>query len=124
MEQDVRGPVLIVEDDPITRDALRLFLEKNGLDVEVAADGGEAFDHLRAHGAPCLILLDLTMPGMDGWEFMDTLARHPTWIGVPVLLLTGAGDISREEALAMGADELLRKPVDPQALVEVIEHYC
>jgi CheY-like chemotaxis protein len=124
MEENTLRPILIVEDDAPTRDLLRLFLENEGFEVAVAGDGRGALEHLRKRGLPCVILLDLSMPGMDGWQFMDTLARHPTWIGVPVVLLTGADGVAREDALAMGADELLHKPVDPEILTDVMDRYC
>jgi CheY-like chemotaxis protein len=124
MEENTVHAILIVEDDNPTRNLLRILLEKEGFDVAIAADGRGALEHLQAHGLPCAILLDLSMPGMDGWQFMDALARHPTWIGVAVILLTGADDVTLEDALVMGADELLRKPVDPETLLDVIDRYC
>jgi CheY-like chemotaxis protein len=124
VEDDVVRPVLLVEDDIATRDVLRVFLEREGLEVEVAGDGAEALDRLRGGPTPCVILLDLAMPGMDGWQFMDVLSHHPCWVGVPVVLLTGAADVSREDVLALGADDLLHKPIDPEALLGVIDRYC
>jgi len=78
VEESVYQKVLLAEDDPATRESVRLLLEQEGLDVAVVADGREALRFLRENGPPHLILLDLSMPGMDGWTFMDALTRHPT----------------------------------------------
>ncbi len=124
MEESVYQKVLLAEDEPATREAVRLLLENEGLDVAVAADGAEALRLLHEHGPPHLILLDLSMPGMDGWAFMEALSHHPTWLGVPVIVLTGAGGVSAEDVRAFGADDLLRKPVDPDELIATVSRYA
>jgi CheY-like chemotaxis protein len=124
MEESAYQRVLLVEDDAPAREAMRQLLEREGLDVAVAADGSEALDFLRTHGPPHLILLDLSMPGMDGWAFMDALARHPTWLGVPVVVLTGAGGVAAEDVRALGADDLLHKPIDPDELIAIVSRYA
>jgi CheY-like chemotaxis protein len=115
--------ILIVDDDPATSDVLRLFLEHEGHNVIVAAEGGEALRLLREQGPPSLILLDLGMPGLDGWGFMDVLARHPEWSGVPVVVLTGDKHVTPGELLALGADDLLHKPVTPEELLATVDRY-
>jgi len=124
MEESVYQKVLLVEDEAATREAVRLLLENEGLEVVVAADGCEALRLLRENGPPHLILLDLSMPGMDGWSFLDALSRHPTWLGVPVIVLTGAADVSADDVRALGADDLLRKPVDPNELIVTVSRYA
>ncbi len=124
MEESVYQKVLLAEDDACSREAVRLLLEREGLDVSVAADGREALRFLRENGPPHLILLDLSMPGMDGWTFMDALTRHPTWLGVPVIALTGAAGVTAEDVRAFGADDLLRKPVDPDELIATVSRYA
>ncbi len=115
--------ILLVEDDQDTSEILRLFLEREGYDVALAAEGGEALRLLRERGEPDLILLDLAMPGMDGWGFMDALARHPRWVGTPVVVLTASWDVSAQDVLALGADGMLRKPVMPDELLATVERY-
>jgi two-component system, chemotaxis family, chemotaxis protein CheY len=124
MEESVYQTVLLAEDDPAAREAIRLLLESEGLDVAVAGDGDEALRFLRENGPPHLVLLDLCMPGTDGWAFMDALTRHPLWLGVPVIVLTGAAGVSTEEVRALGADDLLRKPVDPDELIAIVSRYA
>jgi two-component system response regulator PilR (NtrC family) len=124
MEESVYQTVLLAEDDTATREAMRLLLESEGLDVAVAGDGDEALRFLRENGPPHLVLLDLSMPGTDGWAFMDALTRHPLWLGVPVIVLTGAAGVSAEDVRALGADDLLRKPVDPDELIAIVSRYA
>lgn len=88
--------VLIVEDDPSTRDATRRLLEKQGLQVAEAGNGLEGLQWLEGHQAPMLILLDLMMPVMDGFEFLEELQRRPNLGNVPVVVLT-AKQLSPEE---------------------------
>jgi signal transduction histidine kinase/DNA-binding response OmpR family regulator len=90
------GVVFIVEDDPSTRDATRRLLEKLGLRVAEASNGLEGLRWLDNHPAPALILLDLVMPVMDGFEFLEELQRRPGLGNVPVVVLT-AKQLSPEE---------------------------
>jgi CheY-like chemotaxis protein len=124
VEESVYQRVLLVEDDACAREAVRVLLEREGLDVAVAADGREALRLLRENGPPHLVLLDLSMPDMDGWTFMEALTRHPTWLGVPVVVLTGAPGVSAADVRAFGADDLLRKPVDPDELIATVSRYA
>ena len=88
-------PVLIVEDDAPLRELLRRMLEREGYAVVEAEHGRAALDRLR-EGAPGVILLDLMMPVMDGFEFLAELRREDAWRGIPVIVLT-ARDLSAEE---------------------------
>ena len=82
------GPVLVVEDDAGARGVIRLTIEKMGLDVAEAADGRQALAWLGEHSAPAMILLDLMMPEMDGFEVLDALAAHKEWRDIPVIVIT------------------------------------
>jgi adenylate cyclase len=82
------GPVLVVEDDASALRVIRLTIEKMGLAVAEAADGRQALAWLSNHSAPAMILLDLMMPEMDGFEVLDTLAAHEEWRDIPVIVLT------------------------------------
>jgi signal transduction histidine kinase/CheY-like chemotaxis protein len=88
-------PVLVVEDDETTRQMLRRHLEHEGWYVNEAANGREALEQVRAH-EPCLILLDLMMPEMDGFHFIDELRAHERWRSIPVVVVT-AKDLSAAE---------------------------
>jgi CheY-like chemotaxis protein len=116
--------VLVVEDDACSRETVCILLEREGVDVVAAADGREALRLLRENGPPHLILLDLSMPDMDGWTFLEALTRDPTWLGVPVVVLTGDGAVSAADVRNFGADDLLRKPVDPDELIAIVSRYA
>lgn len=102
--------VLVVDDDPGLRALLAEYLSGRGLEVQLAADGREALARLRA-GAVDLCVLDLMMPGMDGFELLGIVRREPALAGLPVLMLTARGeDTDRIVGLELGADDYLSKP--------------
>jgi len=82
------GPILVVEDDPATRDTVRNTIEKMGLAVAEVTNGREALSWLADNPMPALILLDLMMPEMDGFEFLDSFNRNPDWHAIPVVVIT------------------------------------
>src|SRR5262245_43368027 len=85
--------VLVVADSIDTRDSLAFLLRRvGGYQVSTAADGQEALDRLRAGPRPGLILLDLLMPAMDGWEFCRRLRQDPALASIPVVVVSGVGD--------------------------------
>ncbi len=92
---DGRAQVLVVDDDPKTRDMLRRTLQKAGWTVAEAANGSEAIAALE-RAKPALVLLDLMMPGMDGFEVLERLHDDETWREVPVIIVT-AKDLTRED---------------------------
>jgi CheY-like chemotaxis protein len=92
---ELAGPALVVEDDPATRDMLTSMLKKHFRSVREAADGRAALDRM-AEAKPGLILLDLMMPRMDGFEFLAELHRNADWQAIPIVVLT-AKEISPEE---------------------------
>ena len=95
--------VFVVEDDVDTRDMMGRFLELEGFTVEVAANGKQALERLNAGVHPCVILLDLMMPVMDGWQFAAELRRHEAWREIPVIVVT-AKDLSLEERRTLNGD--------------------
>ncbi|WP_342111371.1 hybrid sensor histidine kinase/response regulator [Methylobacterium sp. SI9] len=102
------GDVLVVDDDADMRHRLRTVLERDGWSVREAGNGQEALDQVR-HGAPRLVLLDLTMPVMDGFSFLDRLRVLPGCAEVPVVVLS-ARDVTRAERARLAeADRVLRK---------------
>jgi CheY-like chemotaxis protein len=84
--------ILVVEDDPESRDALRLALKLAGHTVHTAAHGQEALDLLRAGSPPDLILLDLMMPVLSGWQFREVQRQNPALAGIPVVILSAVGE--------------------------------
>ncbi len=102
-------PVLIVDDDADARRLLRKLLEGEGWQVEEACDGEEALERL-AHGKPDLILLDLMMPRMDGFEFSLRLSRNEAWCRIPVVVLTAKDLTAEDRALLNGhVERVLQK---------------
>ncbi len=89
MKQDV----LIVDDDPIAREAAGMLLKRAGYSVAEAGDGREAVLRLRADGPHRVVLLDLMMPVMDGWQFLEARKRDPELARTPVVLVTAVGNI-------------------------------
>jgi CheY-like chemotaxis protein len=114
-------PVLIVEDNEATREALSLLLEVEGYGVATAADGRQALDKLHAGLRPGLILLDLMMPVMDGWQFRCEQRRDRDLTDIPVIVCSAAGDLD-ERANALGVAACLSKPVDVAELLDAIRH--
>jgi CheY-like chemotaxis protein len=116
------GRVLIVEDDPDTREMLGRFLELEGFEVEKAANGREALDALRAGDEASVILLDLMMPVMDGWQFRAEQRSDPSLSQIPVVVVTAAGP--RDRVPAIDADAWLAKPIDLDILLETLAPFC
>jgi signal transduction histidine kinase/CheY-like chemotaxis protein len=88
-------PVMVVDDDPMTREMLRRILSKRGWSVTEAADGSDALSVL-GRTRPAVVLLDLMMPGMDGFEVLDAMRREATWRDIPVVVVT-AKDLTAKE---------------------------
>jgi CheY-like chemotaxis protein len=100
-----------------------LLLRVAGHAVDTARDGVEALDRLLRGAPPCLIFLDLTMPVMDGWEFLRRRQESPALAGVPVVVVSALADLGREALLALGVSGVLTKPADPaDLLAEVARH--
>jgi CheY-like chemotaxis protein len=113
--------ILLIEDNEMNRDMLSRRLVRRGYDVAVALDGEEGIAMARTD-APALILMDMSLPGMDGWEATRRLKAMPETRRVPVIALTAhamSGD--REKAVAAGCDDFDTKPVDLARLLEKIE---
>ncbi len=115
-------PVLIVDDDPVTRVVFGSVFEHRGYPVAFAGNGQEALECLRQGPAPCLILLDLLMPVMDGWEFLQRQKQDPALAGIPVVIIS-ATDTNHARAIALGAADYLRKPIEPEELARRVQDY-
>jgi len=114
--------VLLVDDDAEERDAIAHFLELQGAAVAVAGDGEEALNTLQADPLRCLILLDLNMPGMNGWEFRRRQLRS-SMAGIPVVVVTGLRDLAAA-IQGMSASAALRKPVELELLLRAVGAHC
>ncbi len=116
--------VLVVEDDPDIREALSEALRGAGYAAAEAANGLEALDYLATHPDPCMILLDLWMPVLDGVGFLERLATHRA-ASVPVVLVSAA---QRDEYETIATQKnirgFLKKPVRMQTLLAVIAEHC
>jgi CheY-like chemotaxis protein len=122
------GNVIVVEDDPDTREMLATLLATAGFHAVTAEDGLEALHMLRTvrHGAPdipCLILLDLQMPRLSGGEFRRAQLGDPTVAAVPMAVMSGAAD-AEERGQALGAVATVAKPIDINLLMDVVRRYC
>jgi CheY-like chemotaxis protein len=114
--------IMIVEDDRDTREMLGRFLELEGFDVRTAANGQLALEALQREEEPCLILLDLMMPVMNGWQFREQQVRDPRFSRIPVIVVTAAGP--RDDIPEINADGWLSKPVDFDRLLATIGSLC
>lgn len=111
---ELAGPVLLIEDDPVTRESMRALLAGAGLRV-IAADEGRKALELAGATRPALVVLDLVTEGMDGWEFLERKADEPALSGIPIIVVTGSAAAPPRHATAV-----FRKPVDPGQLLGAI----
>jgi two-component system, chemotaxis family, chemotaxis protein CheY len=116
------SPILIVEDDPDVRASLVEVLEDEGYLVATAGDGAEALDYLRGASSnlPCLILLDMMMPRMDGFQFRAEQSSDRVLSRIPVAVVT-ADEQAGKRASALGVNGFLRKPVQLTDLLALVE---
>ncbi|HVO90744.1 MAG TPA: response regulator [Casimicrobiaceae bacterium] len=109
---------LVLEDDPRAAELLRLQLETMGLEV-LHASNGEGALHLARERRPDVITLDVLLPGMDGWEFLDALKADPALAAIPVVIISILSDTKK--GLALGASFVLQKPVDREELLAAMQ---
>ncbi|MBD1827702.1 response regulator [Microcoleus vaginatus GB1-A2] len=114
------GTVLVVDDDPISRDLIQRALSRQGLHIELAG-GGEQALRLAKQLRPDAITLDVIMPGMDGWAVLSALKADPDLADIPVILLSFVGNKSL--GFALGASDYLTKPVDGKRLAALLNKY-
>ena len=112
--------ILIVEDHPTMREAMRLVLEGEGFEIDEASDGEAALDRVRAD-PPDLVFLDMNIPGSSGAEVLMQIKADPATDGVKVIIVTADGEEGRERAIGMGADEYFTKPFSTITLLQTVE---
>jgi len=119
---ETRATILVIDDDDEIRQVLAMVLDEAGFRVVTAANGREALERLRGDPRPDVILLDLMMPEMDGYQFRAEQQRHPALRAIPTLIVIAGTVTPRVEAL--GAEAILPKPVSLRRLVDTIRRFC
>src|SRR5688572_17939973 len=113
--------ILVIEDDKDLRDSLCDALRLEGYAVVAAEHGEAAMNHLNTGARPCVILLDLMMPVMDGWTFHRELSKDQALASIPVVVMTAA---PQARATAVDANAVLYKPLRMDTVVEVVQEHC
>lgn len=115
-----KADILIVEDHPTMREAMRLVLEHEGFEIREAADGPAAISMVREQ-PPDLMFLDLNIPGASGADVLQTVKADPATASVRVIIVTATGEEGRDFVLSLGADAYFTKPFSPTALLRTVE---
>jgi CheY-like chemotaxis protein len=116
--------ILIIEDDDSIREMIQFALESEGYTVQGAADGQAGLKLLHEIESPCLILLDLMLPIMNGWEFLEKLRKQPENMlaTIPVVITSAAGD--RAATAAQKVQGYIKKPINLELLLKAVTKYC
>jgi len=124
MQADPAPTVLLVEDDDHISQVLRFMLERQGYQVVHMADGRAAVQHVAQATPPALVLLDVMLPYVDGFEILGRIRATPAWREVPVLMLTAkSSEHDAVRALDAGANDFVTKPFQPQELLARVRRY-
>ena len=113
--------ILIVDDDQAIREALSDALELEGYRVVGVEHGAAAMRHLETGARPCLILLDLMMPVMDGRAFRSAMLSEPALVDIPVVVITAGG---QQLAASVDASTVLHKPLSMNTVMDVVKEHC
>lgn len=117
--------ILVAEDNEDIRETLSEVLTLEGYRVQVASNGKEALQYLKSHPEPVLVLLDLMMPVMSGWEFLDVQKENPQLNKNPVVVLSAVpATESLEDLSPLTTAEALSKPINLSRLLETVGRYC
>ncbi|WP_249976603.1 response regulator transcription factor [Vreelandella olivaria] len=113
--------VLVVDDEPNIVLSLEFLMEQAGFEVVTAEDGEQALAHVR-ESLPDLLLLDISLPGISGFDVLERLRSEEVTVHLPIIMLTAHGrDVEREKGMALGADDYITKPFSTQSLVEKVK---
>ncbi len=113
--------VLVVDDEPNIVLSLEFLMQQAGFEVITANDGETALQRV-AEQRPDLILLDISLPGLSGFEVLEQLRAQPVHARLPIIMLTAHGrEVEREKGLALGADDYITKPFSTRLLVEKVQ---
>jgi CheY-like chemotaxis protein len=118
------GGVLVVEDDEDIRVDLAAILRVKGFTVEEAANGKEALAQLHEGASPCVIVLDLMMPVMNGWELRQAMRQDRALAAIPVIVVSGKGRIAPEEEEVLAPAAVLVKPFELSELLALVARFC
>lgn len=111
--------MLVVEDDADIREMLGELLQDEGYDTVLAKDGQQALELLATIPRPCLVLADLVMPVMDGWQLLNALSRDDRFATIPVLIMSGASP-----AHFPAERTVIKKPADVSMLMQIVHEHC
>lgn len=115
--------ILLVEDDASIREMLKLMLELEGYTVSTAENGAEGLTELKKlvqKERPCLILLDLMMPVMNGWQFLEVVGQDKMLAAIPVVIVTAFSNKSK----TVQSSGVIKKPIEIDALYSMVHRYC
>lgn len=113
--------VLVVDDEPNIVLSLEFLMEQAGFEVVTAEDGEQALEQV-TNTSPDLLLLDISLPGMSGFDVLERLRGQEATAQLPIIMLTAHGrDVEREKGMALGADDYITKPFSTQSLVEKVK---
>lgn len=112
--------ILVIEDDPGIRETFKFALTLEGYNVLTAGNGKEGLDLLPTIPKPGLILLDLMMPVMNGWEFLEEIKKDSSLSSIPIVVVTAFADKSK----TIQVQEVINKPVTLDTLYKVVKHWC
>ena len=114
--------LLLVEDNDDIRESLTRLLESKGYVVDAARHGQEALQKLRQNGPPCLAIMDLIMPVMDGWQLRRELLKDEKFAAVPVVIVSGVANL--QKASSVDSVAKLQKPVSLPKLYHILDEHC
>lgn len=115
--------ILLVDDDDELRESIAEGLENSGFSVTRASDGNDALGHLRTSSLPSLVLLDLLMPGMNGWQLCEVMHADPVLAEIPIVALTATASMDPESLHLADVADWIAKPFDLEQVLEVIRPF-
>jgi CheY-like chemotaxis protein len=116
--------ILVVDDEPDIRESLKEVLELEGYRVVAASNGREALDRLPDMSKPCVILLDLMMPVMNGWEFAEAVQADAVLADIPIVVVTAFSQEVESERRRIATRGVVAKPVDLNSLIRMVTRFC
>jgi hypothetical protein len=119
-DQPASATVLVIDDDPVVRELIARWLFRDGLCIETASSGSEGLAQAKALH-PDAIILDVMMPGMDGWSVLTAIKSDPTIADIPVIMMTIVDE--KEMGFSLGATDYLTKPINPHRLLSIVRNY-